>query len=91
MVVRAGEIGGGEDRDHAGRGFRVRRIDALDIGEAVRRAHEIRGERAVRLHVIAKAALPAQQRVVLDTAGPCGIAGFARACCVHEKLHLEKT
>ena len=68
--MRFGQIGGGVDRHHALHFFRFRRLDALDPGEAVRRAHEAGGERAVRLDVVAEAALPAQQRVVLDAAGP---------------------
>ena len=43
------EIGRGEDRDDAGRPLRRGDIDAQDLREGVRRAHESGGERALRL------------------------------------------
>ena len=77
MIMRRGEIGGGQHRDHARRALGGRDIDVLDAGEGVRRAHEVCRQRAFRLDVVAEAPLPAQQRVVLDAPGPgsatCGI------------------
>ena len=68
--MRRGEIGGGQHCDNARRALGGSHVDVLDLGEGVRRAHEIGRQRAVRLDVVAEAALPAQQRVVLDAAGP---------------------
>ena len=70
MVMRLREIGGGEHRHHAGRVLGGGNVDALDIGEGVRRAHETGRQRAFRLDVVAEAPGPAQQRVIFDAPGP---------------------
>ena len=77
MIMRGFEVSSGENCGHALHRFRRRRVDANDPGEGMRRAHEIGRQRAVRLDVIAIAALPAQQRVILDAAGPVGKIGGA--------------
>ena len=70
MVMRLGEIGGGQHRHHARRILGGRNVDVLDIGEGVRRAHEASRQRTLRFDVVAETPGAAQQRVVFDAPGP---------------------
>ena len=83
MIMRRGQVGGGQHRRYARRALGSRDVDVFDGGESVRRAHEIGRQGAFRLDVVAEAATSAQQRVILDTAGPFGWAGLASGSRFH--------
>ena len=84
MIMRLCQIGGGQHRHHAGRALGGCHVDVLDFGEGVRRAHEIGGQCARGLAVIAETPGAAQQRVVFDAPGPCGWAGLASGSQFHD-------
>jgi hypothetical protein len=63
----------------------------FDAGKGVRRAHKMRRQDTGGVHIVAEAALPAQQRVILDAAGPGGWLGAARGGrLIHEGLRQKK-
>ena len=90
MVMRLGEIDGGQHRHRARRVLGGGNVDVLDLGEGMRRAHEISRQHALRLDVVAEAPGAAQQRVVFDAPGPCGRAGWAGGGRFHDDTPAEK-
>ena len=70
MVMRVIEIGGREHCNNPGRALGSRDVDPHDLGEGMRRAHEIGSERIVRFDVVAEAAAAAQQGVIFHTPLP---------------------
>ena len=59
-------VGGGEHRQHPGRGFRRVDVDRADIGEGMRRADEIRMRLAGQRHIGRIAAVAAHEPVIFD-------------------------
>ena len=88
VVVLGGKVGGREHRQHPLHLLGFRRVDVLDLGKAVRRTDELREQRALRLDVVAEAAGPAQQRIVLDAAMPL-LRGVRTGHSGHSKKYLK--
>ena len=59
-------VGGGEDREHAGRGLGRRGVDRLDLGVRVRRAQHDAMAMPGKLHVVGIAAAAAHQPRILE-------------------------
>src|SRR5262245_50970274 len=70
LVMRVTEISRGPPPNDARRSFGRGNINARNLGEGMRRTHEVSGKRAVGSDVVAETALSAQQGIVFDTSFP---------------------
>src|SRR5262245_39647604 len=88
MIMRIAEVSRGQHCNDAGCRFGGGNVDARDLGEGMRRTHEVSGKRAVRSDVVAKPALSAQQGVIFDTPVP-GIVVSSGCWLTHASLRED--
>jgi len=51
LLLQHGDVGGGQDRAHAGQGARAAHVDADDLGVGVGAAQELRVQQAARIEI----------------------------------------